>query len=153
MRLAQHAARTKPLRLEARHAGFDAELFGRRLAAMTMPSPRRPPPTQTGRPCNSSLLPERDFATGKEAVAVHMQDAVGWPGRRGWTWSRSKSPKILTHVCELLRPEAAAREIEIATQVDDSLPRVMADPVRLTQALLNVVINAIQAVERKAGSR
>jgi len=57
--------------------------------------------------------------------------------------------KILTHVCELLRPEAAAREIEISAQADDSLPRVMADPVRLTQALLNVVINAIQAVERK----
>jgi two-component system sensor histidine kinase HydH len=57
--------------------------------------------------------------------------------------------KILTHVCELLRPEAAAREIDISTQVDDSLPPVMADPVRLTQALLNVVINAIQAVERK----
>jgi signal transduction histidine kinase len=57
--------------------------------------------------------------------------------------------KILTHVCELLRPEAAARDIVISTQVDDSLPRVMADPVRLTQALLNVVINAIQAVERK----
>ena len=32
---------------------------------------------------------------------------------------------------------------------EDSLPPVMADPVRLTQALLNVVINAIQAVERK----
>lgn len=58
-------------------------------------------------------------------------------------------PKILTHVCELLRPEAAAREIDIAMQADDSLPRVMADPVRLTQALLNVAINAIQAVERK----
>ena len=57
--------------------------------------------------------------------------------------------KILTHVCELLRPEAAARDIEISSQVEDSLPRVMADPVRLTQALLNVVINAIQAVERK----
>lgn len=57
--------------------------------------------------------------------------------------------KILTHVCELLRPEAAAREIEIATRVDGALPRVMADPVRLTQALLNVVINAIQAVEKK----
>ncbi len=57
--------------------------------------------------------------------------------------------KILTHVCELLRPEAAARGIEIVSQVADSLPRVLADPVRLTQALLNVVINAIQAVERK----
>jgi signal transduction histidine kinase len=58
-------------------------------------------------------------------------------------------PKILTHVCELLRPEAAAREIEISAQVTGSLPRVMADPVRLTQALLNLAINAIQAVERK----
>ncbi|MCX6927942.1 MAG: ATP-binding protein [Verrucomicrobia bacterium] len=58
-------------------------------------------------------------------------------------------PKILTHVCELLRPEAAAREIEVLARVADSLPRVMADPVRLTQALLNLVINGIQAVERK----
>jgi signal transduction histidine kinase len=56
--------------------------------------------------------------------------------------------KILTHVCELLRPEAKAREIIISTQADDSLPPVMADPVRLTQALLNLLINAIQAVER-----
>ena len=31
----------------------------------------------------------------------------------------------------------------------EPLPPVMADPVRLTQALLNLVINAIQAVERK----
>jgi two-component system sensor histidine kinase HydH len=57
--------------------------------------------------------------------------------------------KILTHVCELLRPEAAARGIDISSHADDSLPPVMADPVRLTQALLNVVINAIQAVVRK----
>jgi len=40
--------------------------------------------------------------------------------------------KVLTHVCELLRPEAAAREIEIAMRVEGSLPRVMAAPVRLT---------------------
>jgi signal transduction histidine kinase len=58
-------------------------------------------------------------------------------------------PKILTHVCELLRPEAAARGIDISMHADDALPPVMADPVRLTQALLNLVINAIQAVERK----
>jgi signal transduction histidine kinase len=57
--------------------------------------------------------------------------------------------KILTHVCELLRPEAAAREIEIAMRVEGVLPAVMADPVRLTQALLNLLINAIQAVEKQ----
>ncbi len=56
--------------------------------------------------------------------------------------------KVVRHVCELLRPEAAARQIEITTRVEGSLPRVMADPVRLTQALVNVVINAIQAVEQ-----
>jgi signal transduction histidine kinase len=57
--------------------------------------------------------------------------------------------KILTHVCELMRPEAAARDIAISTRIAESLPPVMADPVRLTQALLNVLINAIQAVEGK----
>ena len=57
--------------------------------------------------------------------------------------------KVLSHVCELLRPEAAAREIQIVSRVEGTLPRVLADPVRLTQALLNVAINAIQAVDRK----
>jgi two-component system sensor histidine kinase HydH len=58
--------------------------------------------------------------------------------------------KVVKHVCELLRPEAAAREIEIAARLDETpLPAVPADPVRLTQALLNLVINAVQAVGRK----
>jgi two-component system, NtrC family, sensor histidine kinase HydH len=55
---------------------------------------------------------------------------------------------ILTHVCELLRPEAGARNIGITTRIEGPLPHVMADPVRLTQALLNLLINALQAVEK-----
>jgi two-component system sensor histidine kinase HydH len=55
---------------------------------------------------------------------------------------------IIRHVCELLRPEAAARQIEIAACVPDDLPSLVADPGQLTQALVNLVINAIQAVER-----
>jgi len=57
--------------------------------------------------------------------------------------------KIVNHVCELLRPEAAAREIDITAQVAAALPRVIGDPVRLTQALLNLLINAVQAVAAK----
>jgi signal transduction histidine kinase len=57
--------------------------------------------------------------------------------------------KIITHVCELLRPEAAARETSIVFSFEDLGQQIMADPVRLAQALLNVVINALQAVERK----
>ena len=57
--------------------------------------------------------------------------------------------KLVSHVCELLRPEAAARQIEIEPRVGESVPSFLADPVRLTQALLNLVINAMQAVERE----
>jgi two-component system sensor histidine kinase HydH len=57
--------------------------------------------------------------------------------------------RIVSHVSDLLRPEAAAREIQITTQVEPALPLIRADPVRLTQALMNLVINAMQAVERQ----
>jgi two-component system sensor histidine kinase HydH len=53
---------------------------------------------------------------------------------------------IVTHVCQLLRAEASTRQIEIITQIEPRLPPVTADPVRLTQALMNLVINAVQAV-------
>jgi len=56
---------------------------------------------------------------------------------------------VVTHVCQLLRPEAATREIELCPEVDPALEPTMADPVRLTQALMNMVINAMQAVERQ----
>jgi len=56
---------------------------------------------------------------------------------------------IVAHVCALLRPEAAARKIEIVSSLPDSLPAIAADPVRLTQALMNLVINAMQAVSRQ----
>ncbi len=55
--------------------------------------------------------------------------------------------KVIHHVCELLRPEAAARGVEIIMQAPESLPPLTADPVQLTQALVNLVVNAIQAVE------
>jgi len=57
-------------------------------------------------------------------------------------------PRVVGHVCELLRPEAATRGIEITMKLPESLPAVTADPAQLTQALVNLVINAIQAVDR-----
>ena len=57
--------------------------------------------------------------------------------------------RIVSHVCELLRPEAASRDIELVADVPPDLPTVLADPGQLMQALVNLVINAIQAVESK----
>ena len=53
--------------------------------------------------------------------------------------------KVVTHVCDLLRPEASARKVEIQTELAADLPSIRADSVRLTQALLNIIINGIQA--------
>jgi len=55
---------------------------------------------------------------------------------------------VVRHVCELLRPEAAARGVEIDSEIASPPPTVQADMVQLTQALVNLVINAVQAVER-----
>lgn len=57
--------------------------------------------------------------------------------------------QVVEHVCKLLRPEAAAREILIVSEIDADLPAIPADPVQLTQALLNIVINALQAIDRQ----
>ena len=55
--------------------------------------------------------------------------------------------KICEHVCRLVAPEAATRNIQLTMHLEDGLPPVMADAGQLTQALLNLVINALQAVE------
>lgn len=56
---------------------------------------------------------------------------------------------IVEHVLQLLLPEATARGIRLVARGASALPLVQADPVRLTQALLNLVINALQAVDRQ----
>src|SRR5262249_33465703 len=62
-------------------------------------------------------------------------------------------PAIVRHVCELLAPEAAVRKVEIATEVEPDLPILIADGGQLTQALLSLMINALQAIEREGQIR
>jgi two-component system sensor histidine kinase HydH len=56
---------------------------------------------------------------------------------------------LVSHVCKLLGPEAAARQIEITTRLDPNLAPLRADGAQLTQALLNLVINALQAIDKQ----
>jgi signal transduction histidine kinase len=56
--------------------------------------------------------------------------------------------KLVTYVCELLRPEAASRGVGLVVNLPGPLPCVTADSGKLTQALVNLVINAIQAVDK-----
>ena len=56
--------------------------------------------------------------------------------------------KVIAHVCGLLEPEAAGRKIEIAARIEDNLAPILADAGQITQALLNLTINALQAIGR-----
>lgn len=69
-------------------------------------------------------------------------------GRSAPTLQSVDAAMAAKHVCALLRPEAAAHGIEIELKLPPSLPLVVADPDQLTQALLNLVLNAVQAVGR-----
>ncbi|HAB17495.1 MAG TPA: ATP-binding protein [Verrucomicrobiota bacterium] len=57
--------------------------------------------------------------------------------------------RVVGYVGELLRPEADARGVEMVVKCANELPPVAADAAQLTQALVNLVINAIQAVEQR----
>jgi signal transduction histidine kinase len=56
--------------------------------------------------------------------------------------------KLISHTCELLRPQAEERGIDLVVEFGDKLPEVEADADQLTQAFINLVINALQAVSK-----
>lgn len=57
--------------------------------------------------------------------------------------------EVVEYVRRLFEPEAATREIELRVSVTPELPPLQADRAQLTQALVNLVINALQAVEHR----
>jgi two-component system, NtrC family, sensor histidine kinase HydH len=55
--------------------------------------------------------------------------------------------EVLRHSLRLIEPDAKAKKIEIRIFPAEGLPRVAIDPDRFTQALLNLYLNAIQAMD------
>ncbi len=63
---------------------------------------------------------------------------------------KTAANNLLLRVVDLVTPEAREHGIELTTRLTDGLPEVLVDENQLSQALLNVVINAFQAVEENA---
>lgn len=55
-------------------------------------------------------------------------------------------PSLVTHVTQLLQHEAEDRQQQLQLSVPKDLPDVHGDETQITQALINVVINAFQAM-------
>ena len=58
---------------------------------------------------------------------------------------------IVQKVLSVRRASCRAREIEVVRHYDQQLPRIQADPLLLHQVLLNVMMNAEQAVGTAGG--
>ena len=59
----------------------------------------------------------------------------------------------LANVMSLARSDAATRKVALQIDVASGLPRVMGDPVHLQQVLLNLILNAMDAVEDAPAAR
>ncbi|EKH7865085.1 two-component system sensor histidine kinase ZraS [Escherichia coli] len=53
---------------------------------------------------------------------------------------------LINHSLQLVGQDANSREIQLRFTANDTLPEIQADPDRLTQVLLNLYLNAIQAI-------
>ncbi|NLX58960.1 MAG: FHA domain-containing protein [Phycisphaerae bacterium] len=58
---------------------------------------------------------------------------------------------VLREVIELAAPRAAEKQAEVVSRLDPGLPEIWIDPNGIHHACLNIVANAIDAVERRTG--
>jgi two-component system sensor kinase FixL len=59
--------------------------------------------------------------------------------------------QILRDAAALLRPDAAARQVRLVLDIPDGIPPVLGDRVQLQQVLLNLILNALDALEGGGG--
>ena len=60
---------------------------------------------------------------------------------------RTSPNDMLRHIRDLVAPEARERGIDLRCELDADLPEIEADENQLSQSLLNILINAFQAIE------
>jgi len=75
-------------------------------------------------------------------------------GRIRTLFSRMDKPRspvdmteVIVGVCRLMADELAVKHIEVETEFDRSLPQVLIDPAQMEQVFVNLIRNAIDAVE------
>ena len=66
---------------------------------------------------------------------------------------RTSPNDMLRHIRDLVAPEAREKGIDLRCDLDESLPVIEADENQLSQSLLNILINAFQAVGNRGQVR
>ncbi len=55
---------------------------------------------------------------------------------------------VLNHVLQLIQTDVNAKEVKVVTDIEDDIPNVMLDRDQMIQVLLNILLNAVNAVDK-----
>ncbi len=55
---------------------------------------------------------------------------------------------VLNHVLRLIQTDVNTKEVKVVTDIEDDIPNVMLDRDQMIQALLNILLNAVNAVDK-----
>jgi two-component system NtrC family sensor kinase len=86
-----------------------------------------------------------------DRAAKIVRNLLVFTGSRRLVRKRTNVNTTLTRVLALRAPALRAAGIEVTRAHEDRLPRIAGDPLLLHQALLNIVLNAEQAIGANSG--
>ena len=81
-----------------------------------------------------------------DRAAKIVRNLLVFAGSRRLSRRRLSLNLVISRVLSVRAASCRAAGIEVASETDESMPRLLGDPLMLQQALLNIVLNAEQAV-------
>jgi signal transduction histidine kinase len=88
-----------------------------------------------------------------DRAAKIVRNLLVFAGSRRLSRRRLSLNLVISRVLTLRAASCRAAGIEVVRETDESMPRLLGDPLMLQQALLNVVLNAEQAVKGRPNPR
>jgi signal transduction histidine kinase len=78
-------------------------------------------------------------------------DMLHYSTDRQPNFERRNVNAVLREVIELVAPRATEKQVEVVSQLDSALPEIWIDPSGIHHACLNILVNAVDAVEPRKG--
>jgi signal transduction histidine kinase len=76
-----------------------------------------------------------------------IQDLLSYASPKEPLYTSTDPKQLVERLLTLVRPQADAAQVQVTERYAKSLPTIRVDPELLTQALVNLALNAIQAME------